>query len=75
MDPTIALEIETAERQIGAAENALHAALQSVVSAPRAEKTTINEAVQAALDRLSAARVALAELHDPPADDSPADET
>ncbi|HEU4405820.1 MAG TPA: hypothetical protein VFS43_11190 [Polyangiaceae bacterium] len=67
MDP-LQERIDAARSLIRAAERELDAALRSVEVRPRAEKTTISQAVEGALGRLRAAKESLTALK---TDDSP----
>jgi len=55
-------QIDAAQREISAAGSALQQLLHDATRAPRAEKTTISDALEGALERVSAARTLLAGL-------------
>ena len=54
--------LEAAKRELSAAQAELRLALQGVKSAPRADKITINQSLQAAFDNLVKVKTALAAL-------------
>ena len=63
METKLALErLETAKREIAAAEADLAKALQTIQNQPRAEKTTISMVLEHAFEKLRSARLALAAL-------------
>lgn len=68
MDP-LRERIDAAKDLIRAAERELDAALRAVQVRPRAEKTTMSQAVEGALGRLRAAKDSLVALEVPDEDD------
>jgi hypothetical protein len=69
MDDPVRERLDAAKNLIRAAERELDAALRSVEVRPRAEKTTISQAVEGALGRLRAAKDSLSALKDDDDDD------
>ena len=55
-------KIESAQRDIAAAQDELENALRDIQLAPRAEKTTISKVLETAFAKVKAARVNLSDL-------------
>jgi hypothetical protein len=70
MDP-LRERIESAKDLIRAAERELDAALRAMQVRPRAEKTTVSQAVEGALGRLRSAKDSLVALEVPDEDEEP----
>jgi hypothetical protein len=64
MKTVFAEKLEGAINEVMAAENALESVLRTIEFQPRAEKTTISDAVQVAFERLRVARRELIELRE-----------
>ncbi|KYF51415.1 hypothetical protein BE08_32235 [Sorangium cellulosum] len=59
---TLLEKVTAAKQEIADAESNLERALREIQVAPRADKTTVSEVVQAAFTKLRAARTNLTEL-------------
>jgi hypothetical protein len=62
MNDAIRTRIESATREMALAEGELGRVLKEMRIGPRAEKTTVTAVVEAALEKLKAARTTVAEL-------------
>lgn len=59
---TVLAKVQTATTEVSDAADALDQLLAKIKAAPRAQKTTISQVVEAAFSRLKTARVALSDV-------------